>query len=150
VGITVTVRGNIIPQVRATITDRSESAVRDNANAIQALCEVNSPRRTGALSVSWYRHGPGNESNYGLHETAARVLNPLANINPEVQIGTQKTDPDTGKLVNPKAVVASAVEYSLYLEEGTVHMSPHPILRPASLIVERSFIADMSKVADGF
>lgn len=152
---TVSVRKNLIPQVQLAIADRSTVAVRANAQAVQALCEVNSPRRTGALSASWYRNGPNGESDYGLHETAARALNPAAHIVPELQStvagpnGTQR-DVATGKFTHPQALVASAVEYSLYLEEGTVHMAPHPTLRPSALIVEKLFVADMMKVADGF
>ena len=55
-----------------------------------------------------------------------------------------------GRFSLPEAVVSSAVEYSLYLEEGTTRMAPRPTLRPAALVTEQFFKAAMSGVADGF
>ena len=152
----VTITKNVIPQLRAAIEDKSESAVRDNAEAVAAAASVNSPVRTGALRASWYRNGPQAESTYPEHSGMAKSLNPLAKIVPELKAAIvdakvgQLRDMTTGRFTYPQAIVGSAVEYSLYLEEGTVHMSPRPILRPAALVVERAFISDMKKVASGF
>lgn len=153
---TVTIRRNVIPQVQASIVDKAEAAVRDDAHYMQGYGASIAPRRTGAFAASLYVNGPKNESDYAEHAGLAKSHNPTAKIVPELraaivdpQVG-QLRDTQTGRFTHPQAIVSSAVEYSLYLEEGTVHMAPRPTLRPAALATEGRFKADMSKVADGF
>jgi hypothetical protein len=62
----------------------------------------------------------------------------------------QLRDLQTGRFTFPQTIVASAVEYSLYLEDGTVYMAPRPTLRTANLAAEQKFKSDMSQVADGY
>lgn len=140
---TVTVRFNIIPKVITTITDESADAVRDSAHYSRDYATAIAPIRTGALRDSFYVHGPNNESDYAERAAAAENANPRANIVREVRDATEGTD--TRK---PKAIVASAVEYALYLEEGTVHMAPRPTLIQASLVGAERFRHLMAHIAD--
>ena len=66
-----------------------------------------------------------------------------------------QVDPQLGQLrntlgmfSNPEAIVSSAVNYSVYLEEGTKYMAPRPILRPASEAGRAALLSSMPKVAD--
>jgi hypothetical protein len=153
---TVSVTKNIIPQVRLAIEDRTHDNVRDHAHHVQEYASTTAPKRTGALRASFYVNGPEGESDYGIHAAEARVLNPTAHIVPELQAAVvdptanRLRDAVTGRFTRPEAIVGSAVEYSLYVEEGTVHMAPRPTLRNAALQTERLFVDAMSKVADGF
>jgi HK97 gp10 family phage protein len=153
---TVSVVKNLIPQVRASIEDKSEDAARKQAEHARDSAHDNAPRRTGALAESFYVNGPKGESGYSEAAGKAADLNPKAKIVPELQASIidpklgQLRDTVTGRFTSSQAIVASAVEYSLYVEEGTVHMSPRPILRNAALTTEKLFIDAMSKVADGF
>ncbi len=153
---TVSIRKNLIPQVRATTEEKSKEAVRNNAHKIADYAHDIAPRRTGALKASLYVNGPEQESDYFISAAAAKTLNPEANIIPEMQAAIvdpklgQLRDVATGKFTLPQAIVASAVEYWLYLEEGTVHMSAQPFLRPAALAQERPFIGEMSKIVDEY
>lgn len=154
--ITVTIRRNVIPQVQASICDKSEAAVRDDAHYMQGYAASIAPVQTGAFRESLYVNGPNNESDYSEHAGLASSHNPKAIIVPELRAAIvdpklgQLRDLRTGRFTFPQAIVASAVQYSLYLEEGTVHMAPRPTLRPAALVTEQRFKSDMSKVADGF
>lgn len=152
---TVTVRYNHIPRVQASITEKSVAAVRDNAHRTQEYAATIAPVRTGAFRASIYVNGPENESDYGQHAAAAIRLNPRATIVPEQQaatldVGVNRMRNSLGQFSLPEALVSSAVEYAAYLEDGTVHMAPRPTFRPAAMVVERQFLADMQKVADGF
>jgi hypothetical protein len=153
---TVTIRRNVIPQVQASICDKSESSVRDSADYMAGYAANIAPVRTGAFRASFYRNGPQNESTYPERSSAARSLNPLAQIVPELKAAIvdpklgQLRDQQTGRFTYPQSIVSSAVHYSLYLEEGTIHMAPRPTLRPAALATERQFIGDMKQVADGY
>src|SRR3954469_7355487 len=153
---TVTIRKNVIPQVQASIVSKSTDAIRDNAHFMQDYAAQIAPVRTGAFRESIYVNGPENESDYTEHAGLAKSRNPTARIVPELKAAI--VDPKVGQLRNlqtgqftfPQAIVSSAVEYSLYLEEGTVHMAPRPTLRPAALVAENLFKNLMSLVAEGF
>jgi len=153
---TVTITKNLIPQVRAAVEERSEEATRNTAHKAADYAHDTAPRRTGALAASFYVNGPEGESTYPVASGEARILNPAAKIVPELSASAvdpgvgQLRDALTGRFTRSQAIVASAVEYALYVEEGTVHMAPRPTLRQASLGVEKLFIDFMSKVADGF
>lgn len=153
---TVTIRRNVISQVQASICDKSEASVRDSAHFMQGYAASIAPVQTGAFRASIYVNGPQNESDYAERAGAAKSANPLANIVPELRAAIvdpkvgQLRDLQTGRFTYPQAIASSAVEYSLYLEEGTVHMAPRPTLRPAALATEATFKSDMSKVADGY
>lgn len=151
--ITVSVRRNDIPRVQASIKDRSETAVRDSAHFMRDYAQQIAPRRTGAFAASLYVNGPGQESDYSSRVAQAKGLNSSANIVPELRAAQVDTGGRTrnslGQFSQPEAIVSPAVEYGLYLEEGTVHMAPRPTLRQAALVTEPRFKADMSKVADG-
>lgn len=153
--ITVLVRKNLIPRVMASVTEKTVDAVRDNAHAMRARAQSIAPVQTGAFRASLYVNGPDNESDYGIRAADASRLNRKANIVPELRAAD--VDPKVNPLRNqfgrfslPEAIVAPAVEYGLYLEEGTVYMSARPTLRPAALATEPSFKNAMSQVADGF
>ncbi len=155
-GFTVSITKNVIPQVRVSIAKKSEDAVRDNAHYMQDYASRIAPVLTGAFRESIYVNGPQNESDYSEHAGMARSHNPRAHIVPELRAAIvdpklgQLRDLVSGQFTYPQAIVGSAVEYSLYLEEGTVHMAPRPTLRPAALATESKFKSDMSNVADGF
>lgn len=153
---TITLRKNDIPNVAKAVSDNSGDAVRDSAKYIRDYAQGIAPVKTGAFRASLYVSGPGNgESEYPEAAATAKDHNPDARIVGETKPSTRFVD---GVLRNSmgqftskwEAIIASAVEYALYLEEGTVHMSPRPTLRPAALAAEQKFKTDMSKVADGF
>ncbi len=152
----VTVTRNVIPQVRASIAERAEASVRDSAHYAQQYARSIAPVDTGAFRESIYVNGPNQETDYALAVVRAKALNPSANITPELlaaivdpKLG-QLRDQLTGRFTFPQTIISSAVEYSLYLEEGTVHMAPRPTLRQATLAAEQKFRSDMSNVADGY
>ncbi len=152
----VSITKNIIPQVRVSIINNAEDAVRDSAHYAQDYAQSIAPVDTGAFRASIYVNGPNQETDYAIAVVKAKALNPSAHIVPELlaalvdpKLG-QLRDVVTGRFTFPQTIVSSVVEYSLYLEEGTVHMSPRPTLRLANLAAEQKFKSDMSKVADGF
>lgn len=152
----VSIRWNKIPQVQASICDKAEDGVRDSAHYMQQYAADIAPRRTGAFSASIYVNGPAAETDYAEHVAMAKERNAKANIVPELRAAIvdphlgQLRDQQTGRFTFPQAICSSAVEHSLYLEEGTVHMSPRPTLRPAALASEQQFKTAMKQVADGF
>lgn len=151
----VSVRFNKIPQVRASIAEKTIGAVRDSAHFMRDYAQTIAPVRTGAFRGSLYVNGPNGESDYGSAAAQAIRLNPAARIVPEQQaalldLGVKRFRDDLGRFSLPQAIVAPAVEYGLFLEEGTVHMAPRPTLRPAALYAENFFKNVMSHVADGF
>jgi hypothetical protein len=154
---TFSITKNLIPQLRQSIVDKSTNAVRDNAHFMQGYAGGIAPVRTGAFRVSIYVNGPDGESDYSERAGLAESANPNAHITPELQAATADPrangaprDQATGRFTYPQAIVASAVEYSLYLEEGTWKMSPRPTFRPAALATEFRFLTDMTQVASGF
>lgn len=152
---TVTVRRNVISQLRASIVDKTEDVVRDDAHYMRDYAQKIAPVKTGAFRASLYVNGPGGESDYSQAAGAARSHNPKAKIIPEIKaatldLGVKQLRDELGRFSLPQAIVAPAVEYGLFLEDGTVHMAPRPTLRPAALATENRFKSDMSKVADGF
>lgn len=153
---TVRLLRNDIPNVAKAVSNNSGDAVRDSAGYIREYARSIAPVRTGAFRQSLYVSGPGNgESDYTESAGMALSHNSAARIVPEIKPSTRFVD---GVLRNTmgqyaylwEAIIASAVEYSLYLEEGTVHMAPQPTLRPAALHGEQTFLNSMKHVADGF
>ena len=131
------------------------SAVRDNAHYMRDFARTIAPVLTGAFRASLYVNGPNNESDYTQCVDAAKALRPEAKIVPELHAATLDTGVsqlrnNLGQFSLPEAIVSGAVEYTIYLEEGTVHMAPRPTLHNAALATEQQFKSDMSKVADGF
>lgn len=153
--ISVSIRRNDISRVQASITDRSEDVVRDNAHFMRDYAQGIAPVRTGAFRTSLYVNGPGDESDYTERASAALRLNPTARIVPELRAayldtGVSQLRNSLGRFSLSEAIVSGAVEYTIFLEEGTVYMAPRPTLRQAALATEPRFKTDMSKVADGF
>lgn len=156
-GITVQVRRNLIPNVKARITERSVEQVRDNAHFMRDYAQSIAPVLTGAFKGSIYANisAPAEESGYFDAVARALVLRPGAPIVPEQRAATMDSNVGRnrntdGQFTLPEAIVASAVEYSVYLEDGTVHMAPRPTFRQAALVTELRFRSGMSTVADGF
>lgn len=153
--ITVFVRKNDISQVQASIIEKTVDAVRDNAHFMRDYAKTIAPVDTTSFRESLYVNGPNDESDYAERAAAAKNVNPRANIVPEIRAANVDPQVDRirdrmGRFSLPEAIVAPAVEHGLFLEEGTTRMSPRPTLRPAALVTEQQFKADMSKVADGF
>ena len=151
----VTVRSNKIGQLQGDIRDKAEGAVRDTANEMRDYARIIAPVLTGAFRSSLYINGPNGESDYGTAAAEAAAANPKAVIVPEqqaaqVDINVHQLRDTEGRFSLPQAIVASAVEYSLFLEEGTVHMAPRPTLRPAALVAEAFFRNAMTKITDGY
>lgn len=152
-GFTVTVRTNRINQVQASIKDHATDAVRDSAAFMRDYAAQIAPRRTGAFAASLYVNGPGNASDYAGRAAAASQSNPHAHIIPEIKAaqvdsGLGQLRANTGQFSLPEAIVASAVEYSVFLEDGTRYMAPRPTLRPAAEATRTQFAQAMSHVAD--
>jgi len=149
----VFLRKNEIPQVQGNIIGKTVDAVRDSATYMRDYAKTIAPVDTGAFRASLYVNGPNDESDYAERAAAAKDLNPRANIVPELRAASLDPQVDRlrdylGRFALPEAVVSSAVEYSLYLEEGTSRMAPRPTLRPAALVAEEYFKAKMRDVAD--
>lgn len=141
--------------VQSGITDASVDAVRDSVHFMRDYAQQIAPVRTGAYRASLYVNGPMGESDYAQAVAHAKELNPPAGILPELQAA--QWDPNASRLRNnmgqfslPEALMGSAVVYSLYLEEGTVHMAPRPTIRQASLVAAERFKQLMAHVADAF
>lgn len=151
--IKVTVRTDKLQRLQASIGTNSVDAVRQSAGVCRAFAAAISPVRTGALRTSWYISGPGDESDYPERSSAAKSLNPLAIILDEAKAAV--VDPSVGQLRNnlgqfsyPECIVSSAVNYSLFIEEGTRYMAPQPVLRPSAEQARNVLVSLMSKVAD--
>lgn len=152
-GISIIIRRNDTPRVMASIKDKQRKAARDNAHTMRDFAKAIAPVKTGAFRASLYVNGPNNESDYATSVAAALRLNPKAGIVPE----QRAAQPDSstggfrdqfGQFSQEEAIVAPAVVYGLYLEEGTVHMAPRPTLMQAAIATRTPFIGAMSKVAD--
>lgn len=151
--VRVTVRKDKLDRLQSSISANSTDAVKQSANTCAFFAAATSPVRTGALRTSWYVSGPGDESDYPERSNAAREANPQAIILDEAKAAL--VDPSVGQLRNnlgqfshPECIVSSAVNYSLFLEEGTRYMAPRPILRPASEQARNQLLSLMAKVAD--
>lgn len=149
----ITVRVNRINQVQASITSRNQDTARDSAEFMRNYARAIAPVRTGAFQASLYVNGPGNSSDYAERAGAAVLDNPQARIIPEIRAAD--VDTGVGQLRNNRgqfslaeAIVASAVEYSVFLEEGTRYMAPRPTLRPAAEATRTVFADAMARVAD--
>lgn len=148
----VVVRKNNIPAVRTSITDRANKIVKESAEYMRSYAVGIAPRQTGAFAASLYVN-LGSFSDYAVAAGAALVRNPKAHIIPEmraaqVDTGVGQLRNSSGQFSLPEAIVASAVEYSLYLEEGTRYMAPRPTLRPAAEATRQHFADAMKHVAD--
>lgn len=151
--IRVTVRKDKLDRLQASIGNNSADAVTQASKVCRDFASSLSPVRTGALQASWYVSGPGDETDYPQRSSAASALNPLAIILDEAKAAI--VDPSVGQLRNnlgqfshPECIVSSAVNYSLFIEEGTVYMAPQPVLRPASEQARNVLLSLMAKVAD--
>lgn len=149
----IVVRVNRINRVQASITDRSKETVLESARFMRAYATAIAPVRTGAFRTSLYINGPGNQSDYPERAAAAAEANPDAHIIAEIRAAD--VDPGVGQLRDnlgrfslDEAIVASAVEYSVHLEEGTRYMGPRPTLRPAAEATRVQFADAMTHVAD--
>lgn len=127
--------------------------MQESAEYMRDYAASIAPRQTGAFAASLYVNAHGGLSDYALHAAAALLHNPKAHIIPEMSAA--QVDPVVGQLRNslgqfslPEAIVGSAVEYSLYLEEGTRYMAPRPTLRPAAEATRQRFADAMKHVAD--
>jgi len=155
VPVTILVRKNQINQVAGSIVEKTVDAVRNNAMYMRNIAQIVAPVQTGAFRESIYVNGPNDESNYGEAAGKARALRPAANIVPELRATEYDPKIDRlrdrlGRFALPEALVSSAVDYAIALEEGTVFMPPRPTFRTAALMTEQQFKSDMSKVADSW
>lgn len=149
----ISVRVNKIPAVRTSITDRSKEIVKESAEFMRDYARSIAPVRSGAFAASIYVNGPGEFSDYAERAGAASQRNPDAQIIPElkaaqVDTGVSQLRNSLGQFSLPEAIVASAVEYSLFLEEGTRYMGAQPTLRPAAEATRQQFAEAMTHVAD--
>lgn len=149
----IVVRKNTINRLQASITDRSKETVRSSAEYMRNYAQAIAPVRTGAFRTSLYVNGPGNQTDYPERAAAAAEANPKARIIAEIRAAD--IDTRVGQLRNnlgqfslDEAIVASAVEYSVMLEEGTRYMAPRPTLRPAAESTRAQFAEAMTHVAD--
>jgi len=151
--VRVSVRVDKIFRLQASLSAKAEANVKDAAFLTRDFAAAISPVRTGALRASWYVSGPGNDTTYPEASGAAAAANPQAVIMDEAKAA--QVDQQMGQLrntlgmfSNPEAIVSSAVNYSVYLEEGTKYMAPRPILRPAAEVGRAALLSSMPKVAD--
>lgn len=149
----VTVTKNRISGVQSRITDNAKAIVKSSAEYMRDYAVSIAPVDTGAFRASIYVSGPDAFTDYPEHAAAALVHNPKAHLISEFQAAL--VDPVVNQLRNslgqfslPEAIVASAVEYSLYLEEGTRYMGAQPTFRPASEATRQQFADAMKHVAD--
>ena len=144
-GMTVTLRSNRIPLLLGVLVPRTHTAVLDTANEIQDRANVMAPVDTGALRESIYVSSPDG-SDYPQRSGSAQARNPDAIIVPEVTsdfvISFAATNPTF------RAVVGSAVNYSLFQELGTRFMPPQSFMLPAIEVSADAFTDRMSHIAD--
>jgi hypothetical protein len=153
VTIKVVLKRDKLDRLIGSIATRATDQVRDNAAYLQGYASQIAPKDTGAFSQSIYVSGPGDESDYAQRASAARGLNPQAHIIGEIHpasfdTGVQRFRGANGQFSAPEAVVGSAVEYSIFLEDGTRYMAPRPTFRPAIEATHDRFVAGMKTVAD--
>jgi len=143
--MTITVLSNRIPILLGLLVPRTHTAVIDTAEEIQNRANVLAPIDTGALRESIYVSSPDG-SDYPERSGAAEARNPDAIIIPEVTsdfvISFAATDPTF------RAVVGSAVNYSIFQELGTRFMPPQSFMLPAIEVSADAFAERMSRIAD--
>lgn len=149
------IRRNDIPRVQASITDKSVDAVRENAHNMRDFAQRIAPVDTGAFRASLYVNGPEGESDYIQAAAGTLARRPKARIVPEqhaatVDTGVSQLRNSLGQFSLPEAIVSSAVDYAVMLEEGTVYMSPRPTFMNAALATQPDFITAMRRVADNW
>lgn len=140
--ITVRILSNRIAELSAALGKNAEGVVRDAAKDGRDFASAISPVRTGALQASWYVSGPNEESDYPEHSSAAAGLNPQAVILEEARASFVEPD-----LVQPVAIISSAVNYSIFIEEGTRYMAPQPVLRPTAEHIRAILVNGMKGIA---
>lgn len=149
----VTLRRDRLDRLIASVATRATDEVRDNATYLRDYGYAIAPKDTGAFSQSLYVSGPNDESDYAERSNAARSLRPQAVIINEIRPASfnttvQRFRGPNGQFSTPEAVVGSAVEYSIFLEDGTRYMAPRPTFRPAVEATRERFIAGMKTVAN--
>lgn len=149
-GVTFRIVRNDIPRVQTSIAGKSVDAVRESVHYMRDYAQSIAPVQTGAFRSSLYVNGPGQESDYASAASKAHELRPRAVIVPELQAA--QWDPNAsrlrsnmGRFTPPEAIMGSAVDYSLFLEEG---VPPRPTFRQSALVAEVRFIKLMKDVAD--
>jgi HK97 gp10 family phage protein len=153
VTVKVTLRRDRLDRLIGSVASRATDQVRDNAAYLRDYASAIAPKDTGAFSQSIYVSGPGEESDYAQRANAARQLRPQAVIIDEIHpasfdTAVQRFRGANGQFSQPEAVVGSAVEYSIFLEDGTRYMAPRPTFRPAVEATRERFVAAMKTVAD--
>lgn len=154
-GFSIVVRTNRINQVQARITDNAVNVVREQSRFMRDYAAGIAPRDTGSFASSLYVNGPGTETDYPSRAQAAADANPRAVIIDQItaaqadtSIGGQLRNA-LGQFSLPEAIVASAVEHSVFLENGTRYMAPQPTLGPAAAATLSRFESAMRDIADG-
>lgn len=128
----------LTPKAKQAVIDTSES-MRDRASHL-------APRRTGSLAASLYVTTPDG-SDYSERASAARSLNPLAVIIPEVTPDQVLSLSSGGK--GYIGVVGIAVQHGIFNELGTRYMAPQPFMLPAAEPERDGFLQLMRHVVDG-
>lgn len=133
-GLSVRVIKNRLPEIRASLAETVDRAVRKAAFDIAAHAKDLAPVDTGALKNSiWV--ATSKDETYGSAIQAALARNPKA------------------KAVSPPpapalcaAYVGAGVHYAIYVEMGTRRMAARPFMRPAADAVEPGFKAAVKAV----
>jgi HK97 gp10 family phage protein len=149
----VTLRRDRLDRLIGSVASRATNQVQTNATYLRDYAVAVAPRDTGAFAASLYVSGPGEESDYAERSNAARQLRPHAVILNEISpamldVGVGRLRNSAGQFSTPEAVVGSAVEYSIFLEDGTRYMAPRPTFRSAVEATREQFISGMHTVAD--
>jgi HK97 gp10 family phage protein len=151
--VKVVLKRDKLDRLIGSIATRATDEVRENAAYLRDYASQIAPKDTGAFSQSIYVSGPSEESDYAQRAGAARSLNPQAHIIDEIRPAlfdqnAQRFRGANGQFSQPEAVVGSAVQYSIFLEDGTRYMAPQPTFRPAIEATRDRFVAGMKTVAD--
>lgn len=144
--VTFTVKKDRLDTVGQQLKSRTRTAVDDTARAIRTLGSQIAPRDTGSLSASLYTGTPDG-SDYGQASSAARALNPQAEIVDEVrsEFVLSLSGGDDSLYVD---VVGVAVAHGIFQELGTRYQSAQPFLLPAVENERGRFLSRMRGIAD--
>lgn len=128
---------DLLPEIAEKLEQVMTNAVNKAAFDIQATAQSLAPvGPTGFLKNSIYVEVGEEGSEPNLH--------PYENIQ-EPQEG-QEALPQIDKPKKHQAAVAVAANYGVFVEFGTVHMSPRPYLEPAIAAVAPSFLMALEKL----
>jgi len=138
VNASVLLRYNHAAAMAANLRKLLGQVVRKTAFDIEAGCKARSRVDTGAMRAGWYT------STFDANGFEAAAAAAQSAGGKDVKLVTPSAYPAD----DLEAIVGNAVEYAIYNEMGTVHMSAQPMLGPSVDAVLEGFFQGIERAVE--